>query len=279
MGHNMMRKDGAAHMAERFGLFPPCRRRRWGRTGARNLKSMRIAFSTHSRQPGRRRSTSPSSAAALGECLKSVTGLTNIRYQEMDAWSQGIIDGIANYTGERRSRRAAMRRLPASTRRWTTCCRWCAKTSNHSLLSVMIHGGMPEANVHPQHQARRSRGGQNKPRKAIAGCIWALLTHPDQFALAARGQGLLAAGVRGIRALDFADRHVAAAKSSARIPRTPAARRPCPRAQARTDRDASSSAQMAPRDRLARLVLPAAIVELDVSRRTLLPACRRGSSR
>jgi cytochrome P450 len=35
-----------------------------------------------------------------GECLKDITGLTNIRYQEMDAWSQAMIDGIANYGGD-----------------------------------------------------------------------------------------------------------------------------------------------------------------------------------
>src|SRR6185312_16011488 len=55
------------------------------------------------------------------------------------------------------------------------------KTPNHSLLSVMIHGGMPEANV--RHNIKLTiSGGQNEPRKAIAGCIWALLTHPAAVA-------------------------------------------------------------------------------------------------
>ena len=35
------------------------------------------------------------------ECLKDITGLTNMRYQDMDAWSQAMIDGIANYTGNK----------------------------------------------------------------------------------------------------------------------------------------------------------------------------------
>ena len=30
-------------------------------------------------------------------------------------------------------------------------------------------------------------GGQNEPRDAIAGTVWALLTHPDQLALATDG--------------------------------------------------------------------------------------------
>ena len=41
------------------------------------------------------------------------------------------------------------------------------KTPNHSLLSVMIHGGMPEENV--RHNIKLTiSGGQNEPRKAIA---------------------------------------------------------------------------------------------------------------
>src|SRR6201999_778642 len=33
------------------------------------------------------------------ECLKDITGLINMRFEDMDAWSQAMIDGIANYTG------------------------------------------------------------------------------------------------------------------------------------------------------------------------------------
>src|SRR6185295_14421855 len=82
-----------------------------------------------------------------GECLKSVTGLTNIRYQEMDAWSQGMIDGIANYTGDSAIEarcHAATAGIDAAIDDMLPIVR---KTPNHSLLSMMIHGGMPEQNV------------------------------------------------------------------------------------------------------------------------------------
>jgi hypothetical protein len=36
------------------------------------------------------------------EALKSVTGLTNMDWREMDRVSQGMIDGCANYTGRSR---------------------------------------------------------------------------------------------------------------------------------------------------------------------------------
>jgi len=122
-----------------------------------------------------------------GECLKSVTGLTNIRYQDMDAWSQGMIDGIANYAGDLAIEarcHAATAGIDAAIDDMLPVVR---KVPNHSLLSVMIHGGMAEPNV--RHNIKLAiSGGQNEPRKAIAGTIWALLTHPGQLAIVRAGK-------------------------------------------------------------------------------------------
>ena len=38
--------------------------------------------------------------AVSGEALKAITGLTQVTYQDLDAWSQAMIDGVANYTGD-----------------------------------------------------------------------------------------------------------------------------------------------------------------------------------
>jgi len=181
MGHNMMRKDGEAHMAERAIFFP-----------AVSPKAVRAhwrdEFQAHADRildglsgAGRADLLSEFALPLSGECLKSVTGLTNIRFSEMDAWSQGMIDGIANYTGDRAIEarcHAATAGIDAAIDDMLPVVR---KAPNHSLLSVMIHGGMPEANV--RHNIKLAiSGGQNEPRKAIAGTIWALLTHPDEFA-------------------------------------------------------------------------------------------------
>ena len=105
----------------------------------------------------------------------------------MDAWSQGMIDGIANYTGDPAIEarcNAATAGIDAAIDDMLPVVK---KAPNHSLLSVMIHGGMPEANV--RHNIKLTiSGGQNEPRKAIAGTIWALLTHPEQFALVRDGK-------------------------------------------------------------------------------------------
>jgi cytochrome P450 len=187
MGHNMMRKDGAAHMAERSIFFP-----------AVSPKAVRAHWRDEFQAHADRilDALAPKGGADLlsefalplsGECLKSVTGLTNIRYQEMDAWSQGMIDGIANYAGDAAIEarcHAATAGIDAAIDDMLPVVR---KTPNHSLLSVMIHGGMPEANV--RHNIKLTiSGGQNEPRKAVAGCIWALLTHPGEFARVRDGQ-------------------------------------------------------------------------------------------
>jgi cytochrome P450 len=187
MGHNMMRKDGDAHMAERSIFFPA--------VSPRAVRAhWRAEFQAHADRildavaaAGRAELVEAFALPLSGECLKSVTGLTNIRYQEMDAWSQGMIDGIANYAGDPQVEarcRAATAGIDAAIDDMLPVV---AKTPNHSLLSVMIHGGMPEANV--RHNIKLTiSGGQNEPRKAIAGTIWALLTHPEQLALVRDGK-------------------------------------------------------------------------------------------
>jgi cytochrome P450 len=187
MGHNMMRKDGDAHMAERSIFFPA--------VSPKTVRAhWRAEFQAHADRildglegAGRADLLGEFALPLSGECLKSVTGLTNIRYQEMDAWSQGMIEGIANYAADPAIEarcHAATAGIDAAIDEMLPVVR---KAPNHSLLSVMIHGGMPEENV--RHNIKLTiSGGQNEPRKAIAGTIWALLTHPEQHAWVAEGK-------------------------------------------------------------------------------------------
>jgi cytochrome P450 len=181
MGHNMMRKDGEAHMAERTIFFPAVSpkavRAHWREEFQAHADRILDALAPK----GQADLLAEFALPLSGECLKSVTGLTNITYAEIDAWSQGMMDGIANYTGDPAIEarcHAATAGIDAAIDDMLPVVR---KVPNHSLLSVMIHGGMPEANA--RHNIKLTiSGGQNEPRKAIAGCVWALLTHPAEFA-------------------------------------------------------------------------------------------------
>ena len=118
-----------------------------------------------------------------GECLKVMSGLTNINYQQMDAFSQAMIDGISNYAGdpatEARCHEATTTIDAAIDERIAEL----RSKPDHSLLSVMLESGMPLVDVQANIKLTIS-GGQNEPRDAIAGAAWALLTHPDQLAMA-----------------------------------------------------------------------------------------------
>jgi cytochrome P450 len=187
MGHNMMRKDGDAHLAERKVIWPAI--------SPRTVKEHWLtAFHGHAE----RVLAALDPAAAIdfcrdfalpfsAECLKSITGLTNMRFEDMNAWSQAMIDGVANYIGdpavEARCRAATAgidaaidERLPALRER-----------PDQSLLAVMLGAGMPMDSVRANIKLAIS-GGQNEPRDAIAGTVWALLTHPDQLALCLAGK-------------------------------------------------------------------------------------------
>jgi hypothetical protein len=188
MGHNMMRKDGEAHLSERKVFFPA--------VSPKAVASHWIAqFQAHA---DRIIDELPSSSTSIdfiqqfalpfsAECLKSITGLANMRYQDMNAWSQGMIDGIANYIGDP----AVEARCHAATGGIDAAIDdmlpVISKHPDKSLLGLMVASGMPMASVRANIKLAIS-GGQNEPRDAIAGTVWALLTHPDQLELVHSGQ-------------------------------------------------------------------------------------------
>ncbi len=189
MGKNMMRSDGEEHRQERFVYYPAVSPRRVEATWAAQFEQLadRVLDDFEAMADGRADLVSAYATALSGEALKAMTGLTQVSYTELDAWSQAMIDGIANYAGDPEVERRCLlavadidaaieERLPA-----------LRAEPDHSLLSVMAESGMPMDRVRANIKLTIS-GGQNEPRDAIAGAVWALLTHPDQLALARAGE-------------------------------------------------------------------------------------------
>ena len=187
MGHNMMRKDGDEHRQERFVYYPTISPRKVEQVWSALFEQLADAVLDDFEESGSVDLVPDYATAVSGEALKAVTGLTQVRFQDLNAWSQAMIDGVANYTGnpELESRchdataaidAAISERLPE-----------IKQQSDYSLLSVMTEAGMPEEMVRANIKLTIS-GGQNEPRDAIAGAIWALLTHPDQLDLALSGE-------------------------------------------------------------------------------------------
>jgi hypothetical protein len=186
MGHNMMRKDGEAHMAERAAMFPA--------VSPRTVRDgWSLKFQAHADRildglaPAGSVDLCKAFALPLSaECLKDITGLTNIRFADMDAWSQAMIDGIANYGGDKAVEarcHAATAGIDAAIDDMIPVLK---QHPDHSILSVLLAAGQPIESIRANVKLAIS-GGQNEPRDAIAGTIWALLTHPDQLALVTGG--------------------------------------------------------------------------------------------
>jgi cytochrome P450 len=182
MGHNMMRKDGEAHMSERAAMFPS--------VSPRTVRDVwRNQFQAHAdrilAELAPRRAADLCKAFALplsAECLKDITGLVNMRFEDMDAWSQAMIDGIANYAGNRQIETRCHAATAGIDAAIDDMIPVVTKHPNHSILSVLLAAGQPIESVRANVKLAIS-GGQNEPRDAISGAIWALLTHPDQLAL------------------------------------------------------------------------------------------------
>ena len=183
MGQNMMRKDGEAHAAERRAYFPAVSPKTVRVVWRAQFEAKTAEILDHLRSLGAADLVADYALPVSGEALKLLTGLTNITYAQMDAWSQGMMDGLANYTADPAieahchactaaidERRPAVRAEP-----------------DHSLLSVMLEAGMPLDSVRANIKLTIS-GGQNEPRDAIAGCIYALLAHPEQLAAICAGE-------------------------------------------------------------------------------------------
>src|SRR5213083_151167 len=101
MGHNMMRKDGEAHMSERAAMFPAVSPRTVRDTWIRQFTDHADRILDALVLQGKADLCKAFALPLSAEGLKDVTGLTNMRFEDMDAWSQARIDGIANYSGNK----------------------------------------------------------------------------------------------------------------------------------------------------------------------------------
>jgi len=186
MGHNMMRKDGEAHMSERAAMFPAVSPRTVRDTWLMKFRAHADRILAALAPQGEADLVKAFALPFSAECLKDITGLTNMRFEDMDAWSQAMIDGIANYTGDP----AIEARCHAATAGIDAAIDDMIPVvtthPNTSMLSVLLSAGMRIESVRANIKLAIS-GGQNEPRDAISGTVWALLTHPAQLALVRAG--------------------------------------------------------------------------------------------
>ena len=187
MGENMMRKDGEPHMQERKEIFPAISPRTvrdvWKQKFERNTKDVLDSLISK----GECDLVAEFAMPVSGHALCHVTGLTNFTSEQMDSASQGMIDGIGNYAGDTAIEAKCHTATKLIDDAIDDMLPKLTSEPNTSILSILTRAGQNMESVRANIKLTIS-GGQNEPRDAIAGCIWALLQHPEQLALIQNGE-------------------------------------------------------------------------------------------
>lgn len=181
MGENLMRKDGAAHQAERRAIFPAVSPRTVKDVWLAQFRADADRLLAALAPRGRADLLNEFAMLLSGDALRAITGLTNMAPEEMNRVSQGMIDGCANYTGDPAVEANCHDCTASIDRHIDAMLPQLTAAPDHSLLSAQLAAGLDEAQIRANIKLAIS-GGQNEPRDAIAGAIWALLTHPQELA-------------------------------------------------------------------------------------------------
>ena len=187
MGHNLMRKDGQAHVAERRAIFPTVSPRTVADRWKAGFQADADTILDELAPRGACDLVKDYALRLSGEALRRMTGLEAATYVDIDRWSQTMIDGIANYTGDP----AVEAKCHSSTAEMDAAIEARAAeidvATDMSLIGAQMRAGLPMESIQANVKLAIS-GGQNEPRDAIAGAAWALLTHPEQLAMVLDGR-------------------------------------------------------------------------------------------
>ncbi len=187
MGENLMRKDGRAHMDERRAIYPCMSPQTVREVWSAQFDTETNAILGDLQQQSAADLFWTYAMPVSGRALCAMTGLTSMSAEEMNRVSQGMIDGCANYVGDPAVEANCHTCTAAIDRCIDAQLPRLAANPDHSLLSVQLQAGLSDAQIRANVKLAIS-GGQNEPRDAIAGTIWALLTHPAQLAKTLRDE-------------------------------------------------------------------------------------------
>ena len=187
MGLNMMRQDGAGHMAERKAVFPALSPRTVLQHWAPEFERIVAARLDALAPQGGCDLVTEYAMPVCGAALCAMTGLTNITPAQMDRASQEMLDAVANYAADPEIDRKGFAQGAFVDAAIDERLEVLRKSPDRSILSVLDQSGMKRESIGANIKVIIG-GGQNEPRDAIAGLLWALLSHPDQRAKLETGE-------------------------------------------------------------------------------------------
>lgn len=196
MGHSMLRRDDPEHYIERKAWQPALRpgtvKRVWTEMFRRNAE--RYLGELVEKGPGADL-VWDFAAPYAAESLREVIGLYNATQQDLQRWSQTMIDATGNYADDPEVWALGKQSFDEVDDALDEMLSWHSKHPDHSLLSSLLR--IPDYEM-PLERLRANvkmtiGGGLNEPRDALGVAAWALMTHPTQRAAVEADSSLWAA--------------------------------------------------------------------------------------
>jgi cytochrome P450 len=183
IGPNLMRKDGEPHRKERMAVNRAFSGRAVAEPWRAHFKRITSEVLDEIAPLGRADMVKDIAMRICAEALIQTTGLTNVTWQEMDRLSQGIMDSVANAAGDPEVAKRGLE-IDADIDRYID--EMVDKADPASLLSALERAGQTIDEIRGNIKVTIG-GGQNEPRDALSGAVYAMLAHPDQLALVRDG--------------------------------------------------------------------------------------------
>ncbi|QYM76904.1 cytochrome P450 [Leucobacter luti] len=185
MGHSMLRRDDPEHYVERKAWQPALRpgavKRVW--TGKFRANAERYLAELIEKGPGADL-VWDFAAPYAAENLRQIIGLENSTQEDLQRWSQTMIDATGNYADDPEVWRLGEQSYAEVDDALDDMLRWHATNPNDSLISQLLR--IPDYEM-PLERIRANLkmtigGGLNEPRDALGVTAWALMQNPEQLA-------------------------------------------------------------------------------------------------
>ncbi len=198
--HTLMRKDGEEHARERGAMAPSFT--------ARNIKQCwepiytQIADDYVARLP--RGETVDLFTALAGpfaaRCLAHLLGIPEASDEDMQRWSQILIDGAGNFGWSDALFAQCDKANDEMDALFIKAAERYRSEPDQSALSVMVNAEdpIPQSQIHSNIKIAIG-GGINEPRDALLTIVYGLLSNPDQFEAAKRDALWMDAFEEGVR--------------------------------------------------------------------------------
>lgn len=182
MGHSMLRKDDPEHQVDRAAYGPVLRpkaiKETWTAVFEKNAERYLADFAA----------AGPGADLHLGfaapfaaENLREIMGFRNATQEDLQRWSQTMIDGTGNYADDPEvwsKSAASSAEVDAAIDELIPVLR---ADPDATLLSAVVNAGLPVEAIRANMKMTIG-GGLNEPRDVLGTAVWALLSHPGQLA-------------------------------------------------------------------------------------------------